>query len=201
MYTASLLISSLFALTATAKPLQHHHAMKHLKRDSFSGETFNIEICNNCPSDKHFGIYEITSAFQMLQTCDPVTIASGDSQTITAPYKALGQRLSGHAEWGTGGQWAPQALFEFGYSAYNGLEGTAYDLSLMQGCESDVGLAVYPILSGDANSSDCPDKICSDPGNCDPSQAWTNPDQVSDGSPADTVCYHGKMDFKVVFCP
>jgi hypothetical protein len=198
MYSSSLLLSALFALTATAKPINTN--LIERSSASSSPDTFNIEICNNCPADKHFGIYEITGSFQMLQTCDPVTVGQGESKTISAPYKGIGMRLSGHAEWGTGGQWAPQALFEFGYSEYNGLEGTAYDLSLMQGSESDVGLAVYPILSDDASSSDCPNKICY-PGNCDPSQGWTNPDQVSDGSPADTVCYHGKMDFKVVFCP
>ena len=30
---------------------------------------------------------------------------------------------------------------------------------------------------------------------------WTNPDQTGDGSPADTVCYKGKTDFRVEFCP
>jgi hypothetical protein len=198
MYTTSLLFSSLFALMATAKPINTNL----IERSSASSgsDTFNIEICNNCPSTKQFGIYQVSSSFQMNQMCDPVTIGQNQTQTISAPYKGIGMRLSGHAEWGTGGQWAHQALFEFGYSEYNGLAGTAYDLSLMEGTDSDVGLAVYPILSGDADSDDCPSKVCL-PGNCDASQGWTNPDQVSDGSPADTVCYHGKMDFKVVFCP
>lgn len=197
MYTSGWILTSLFALTATAIP--HGHGLRHAhKRDA---DTFNIEITNNCPSTKQFGIYSITSGFEMLQQCEPVSIDSNSTQTIAAPYKGLGMRLSGHAEWGVGGQWAPQALFEFGYSEYNGMEGTAYDLSMMEGCESDVGLAAYPQLSSEADSEDCPSKICTDPSKCDPSQAWTNPAQNLAGSPADTVCYHGKMDFKVVFCP
>lgn len=189
MYTAAWIISSLFALTATAKPIRHTH---HI-RDS---DTFNIEICNNCPATKQFGIYQVSGSFQMNQMCDPVSIDSNSTQTIQAPYKGIGMRLSGHADWGTGGQWAAQALFEFGYSEYNGLEGTAYDLSLMEGTDSDIGLAVYP----STDSEDCPSKVCH-PGDCDASQGWTSPDQVSSGSPADTVCYHGKTNFKVVFCP
>lgn len=193
MYSAGWLLS-LFALTATAIP--HNHGLRHAhqKRDA---ETFNIEITNNCPSTKQFAIYQITDAFAMLQQCEPVTIDSNCTQTIQAPYKGIGMRLSGQAELGPAGQWAPQALFEFGYSEYNGMEGTAYDLSMMDGCDKAIGLAAYPQPS----SEDCPDKICKDPSNCDPSQAWTNPGQNAQGSPADTVCYHGKMDFKVVFCP
>jgi hypothetical protein len=68
---------------------------------------------------------------------------------------------------------------------------------MIEGCESDVGLAAFPQLSND----DCPNKICAQPADCDPSQAWTKPDQSASGSSADTVCYHGKIDFKVVFCP
>jgi hypothetical protein len=181
MYTASLLISSLFALMATAAPV---------KRD----DTFNIEIVNNCDSSKQFGIYEVTSSYQPLQVCDPITVGEGQSQTIAAPYKGIGMRLSGHAEWGLAGVWKAQSLFEFGYSAYNGLEGTAYDISIMGGVASDVGMAVYP------SKTQCPSKKCT-LDSCNLSQAWTDPGQSADGSPADTVCYQGKMDFKIVFCP
>lgn len=181
MYTAAWLISSLFALTATASPI---------KRDN----TFNIEITNNCGSSKDFGIYEISSSFQAIQTCDPITIGQNETNTLAAPYNGVGLRLSAHAELGLAGVWLPQALFEFGYSEYNGLHGTAYDISIMEGSNDDVGLAVYP------SKSQCPSKKCS-PNDCDLSQGWTNPDQIQDGSPADTVCYDGKMDFKVVFCP
>lgn len=181
MYTASWLISSMFALMATAAPV---------KRD----DTFNIEITNNCPSSKDFGIYQVTSDYQPVKTCDPVTIGQNETQTIAAPYKEIGLRLTGHAEWGLAGVWKTQALFEFGYSEYNGLHGTAYDISIMEGGGEDVGLAVYP------SKSQCASKKCT-PDNCDLSQGWTNPDQIKDGSPADTICYDGKMDFKVVFCP
>lgn len=195
MYSASLLLSSLFALTATATPFKHSHMHTHnhiVERD----ETFAIEVTNNCPSTKHFGMYQITSAFAMVSKCEPLAIETNCTETFNAPYKDLGLRLSGHAEWGTAGQWAAQALVEFGYSEYDGTEGTAYNLSLMEGCEDDVGVAVYP----QNTSSDCASKKCY-PDDCPLSQGWTNPDQTSSGSLADTVCYHGKVDFKVVFCP
>ena len=193
MHTSGWIADSLSALTAIAIP--DGHGLRHAqKRDT---DTFNIDITNNCPFIKHFAIYQITSGFQLLQQSEPVSIDTNCTQTIAAPYKGLGMRLSGHAEWGVSDQWAPQALFEFGYSEYNGMDGTAYDLSMMEGCESDVGLAAYPQLSND----DCPNKICAKPADCDPSQAWTKPDQSASGSPADTVCYHGKTGFTVVFCP
>ena len=46
MYTTSFLLSSLFALTATAKPINTNL----IERSSASSgsDTFNIEICNNC---------------------------------------------------------------------------------------------------------------------------------------------------------
>lgn len=192
MYTTGWLLSSLFALTATAVPIDSSSSSLVQRSD----DTFNIEVCNQCSSTKHFGLYKVSGSFQMVESSESVTIASNGTQTITAPYKDIGLRLSGHAEWGTGGQWKAQALAEFGYSQMGDLDGTAYNLSLMEGCESDVGLAVYPQNTSD----DCPDKKCY-PDNCDSSQGWTNPDQTQDGSPADTVCYHGKTDFKVVFCP
>ena len=103
-------------------------------------------------------------------------------------------RLSGHAEWGTGGQWSPQALFEFGYSEYAGQKGTAYDLSVMEGSDGNIGIGAYP------HNKKCPSKTCF-PWDCPADQGWTSPGQTSIGSPADTVCYHGKTAFKVVFCP
>ncbi|KAM0724026.1 hypothetical protein Q7P37_001017 [Cladosporium fusiforme] len=192
MYTAGWLLSSLFALTATAIPIDNSNSLSRR-----SDDTFNIEIQNNCPSTKHFALYKVTSIFEMLSgSDDSVTLSTNETQTITAPYKDIGLRLSGHAEWGAAGQWKAQALAEFGYSNWSGQDGTAYDVSLMDGCEKDIGLAIYP----QTDSDDCPKKSCY-PGSCDASQGWTNPDQVDDGSPADTVCYHGKTDFKVVFCP
>jgi len=194
MYTAGWLLSSLFALTATASPIT-----KLAERSSSGSETISIEVCNQCSSTKHFGLYQITSAFNMLSHMNPVTIAANGTQRISAPYKETGMRLSGHADWGLAGQWKSQSLFEFGFSQYGDLEGTAYNLSMMDNSEDDEGLAVYPTVDGEA-CDECPSKICTS-GNCDLSQAWTNPDQTADGSPADTVCYKGKAAFKVVFCP
>jgi hypothetical protein len=135
----------------------------------------------------------------MLERSKPVNIAHKQMHTIVALYKDLGMRLSGHAEWGTSRQWAHQALFEFGYSEYKGIGGSAYNLSVMEGSDMDVGVGVYPIPNGNG-SKQCPSKTCF-PWDCPLDQGWTNPDQTKNGSPADTVCYHGKTDFKVVFCP
>jgi hypothetical protein len=200
MYTARLLLSSLLALTApvTATPLTHHKH-KHAHRSSDTSDTFSIEICNQCSSTKHFGMYQITSAFQMLERMNPLTMSSNSTQTISAPFKDTGMRISARAELGVAAQWEHQALFEFGYSEYNGLSGTAYDISIMEGSEDAVGVAVYPTVDGEA-CEECPSKVCS-PGNCAASQGWTQPDQETNGSPADTVCYKGKAAFKVVFCP
>ena len=118
------------------------------------------------------------------------SIAAGSKGTIAAPYSGIGMRLSATAGDGAAAQWSAQALFEFGYSEYNGIAGSAYDLSVMGG---DVGLAVYP------ENTECPSKKCT-PSDCAPDQGWTNADQVEDGSPADTVCYHGKTNFNVVWC-
>jgi hypothetical protein len=201
MYTARLLLSSLIALTATvtATPVTHHKHKHAHPRSSDTSDTFSIEICNQCPGTKHFGMYQITSAFQMLERMDPLAMPSNTTQTISAPFKDTGMRISAHAEKGVAAQWENQALFEFGYSQYNGLDGTAYDVSIMEGSDDDVGVAVYPTVDGEA-CEECPSKVCS-PGNCAASQGWTQPDQETNGSPADTVCYKGKAAFKVVFCP
>jgi hypothetical protein len=173
MYTSSVFLTSLFALMATATPIDN----TLIQRGSES--TFNINVWNNCPFTKQF--------------------APKQTHTIVAPYNDIGMRLSGHAEWGTDRQWEHQALFEFGYSQYNGQDGTAYNLSLMTGTDLDIGLGAYPISNGNG-SDQCPSKTCF-PWDCPLAQGWTNPDQTKDGSPADTVCYKGKTDFKVVFCP
>jgi hypothetical protein len=194
MYTSKLFFASLFALMATATPIDN----TLVERGSES--TFNINVWNNCPFTKQFALYQIDGSFNMIERSKPVNIASRKMQTIVAPYKDLGMRLSGHAEWGTAGQWAPQALFEFGYSEYNGVSGSAYDISIMlPGSDKDIGVGVYPIPNGNG-SKQCPSKTCF-PWDCPLDQGWTNPDQTKNGSPADTVCYHGKTDFKVVFCP
>jgi len=104
-------------------------------------------------------------------------------------------KSDGTADQGCAAQWNPQALFEFGYSEYAGQSGTAYDLSLMQGSDPSIGLSVNPLGGGPS----CPSKSCS-PTNCPPGQGWTNPDQVDEGSPGDTVCYQGQQNFEVTWC-
>lgn len=150
-----------------------------------------ISIQNNCASDLSFGVFSISSSFAMSAIGSSVPIAAGSSGSISAPFSLIGGRLSATADQGTAAQWDAQALFEFGYSSYGGMDGTAYDLSVMGG---NTGVAVYP------SNPACPSKVCN-PGNCAADQGWTNPDQVNQGSPADTVCYHGKTNFKVVWCP
>jgi hypothetical protein len=157
MYTTYYLLSALLALTATASPVanyHHKHMHAHSPRSTDSSpsiyttsdDTFSIEICNQCSSTKHFGLYQITSAFQMLERMDPLSLPSNTTKSISAPFKDTGMRLSAHAEWGVAKQWEHQALFEFGYSEYDGLVGTAYDVSIMDGSENDVGVAVYPTV-------------------------------------------------------
>ncbi|KAK3698027.1 hypothetical protein LTR37_017143 [Vermiconidia calcicola] len=187
MYARQVLPTLLLALTATALPLNSTLEIR-------GEDTFALHVHNNCPFDKSFAIYEITADFSMNEITAPKNIPSGGHRKIRAPFHGLGMRLSGHAEWGTAGQWQPQALFEFGYSAYGGNEGTAYDLSVMEGSDGDIGIGAWP------RNEQCASKICF-PWDCPPDQGWRNPDQINIGSPADTVCYHGKTSFKVVFCP
>lgn len=186
-------LTSLLALTATATPINTTLTPRN------SENTFNIKLKNNCPFTKQFALYQITANFQMLERSKPLNLAPKKSTNLSAPFKDLGMRLSGHAEWGVAGQWKAQALFEFGYSQYAGQEGTAYDLSVMEGSDGDIGVGVWPVPNG-KGSGKCPGKICF-PWDCKPDQGWTSPGQVDQGSPADTVCYEGKTDFEVVFCP
>jgi hypothetical protein len=194
MYTTSVFLTSLFALMAAATPIDNTLVQRS------SESTFNINVWNNCPFTKQFALYQIIyPEYKMIERSTPVNISPKQMHTIVAPYNDIGMRLSGHAEWGTDRQWEHQALFEFGYSQYNGQDGTAYNLSLMTGTDLDIGLGAYPISNGNG-SDQCPSKTCF-PWGCPLAQGWTNPDQTKDGSPADTVCYKGKTDFEVVFCP
>lgn len=160
---------------------------------------FKIHLWNNCPFPKAFAIYSVTPSFKMLQHTPTVNLAHGESHTFHPRFHAIGMRLAGHAERGVDGQWMNQALFEFGYSKYAGKEGTAYDVSIMEGSDRDIGVGAYPI-SNPKGSGKCRDFTCF-PWYCPPNQGWTKPEQDRLGSPADTVCYEGKTDFKVVFCP
>jgi hypothetical protein len=212
MHIKSLALAALTVLTTAIPTTKHHTHHPHLQAYtevettevasttlSPRNETFNLVVINRCKWTKQFALYEITSDFQMLQRSTPVNIPTNGQRVIKAPYRATGMRLSGHAEWGTAGQWQPQALFEFGYSEYMGMEGSAYNLSVMEGSDEDVGVRVWPIGNG-KGSGKCQRKTCW-PTNCPPDQGWRNPNQVDLGSPADTVCYKGKTAFRVVFCP
>lgn len=70
---------------------------------------------------------------------------------------------------------------------------------MMQGSDQKVGVKIEPLANGNG-SEDCEVKYCM-LGFLPLHMCWTDPDQVADGSPADTVCYKGKTDFKVTFCP
>lgn len=189
MLTSGLALISLLAITAIASPLSYSNQTLATRDD-----TFAIHVHNQCGWTKEVALYQITSAWKMVQMSKPTNIGSGKWLQINAPFHATGMRLSGHAEKGTAWQWSPQALFEFGYSSYAGKEDTAYDLSVMAGSDGNIGIGVYPA------SGKCESKTCF-PWDCPASQGWTNPDQTDAGSPADTVCYEGKTAFKVVFCP
>lgn len=193
MQLTTVVVGASMALMAHAIPFhEHKHAHLHHER---SADSFPIHITNNCGSDKSFALYQITPDFAMNQMSDPRTIPSGETHTLHAPFTATGLRLSGNADWPIGDQWNAQALAEFGYSAYSGMTGTAYDLSFMEGSDPSIGASITP------NNGQCSPKTCTTPTDCSTSQAWTNEDQVDDGSPADTVCYQGKTGFSVTWCP
>lgn len=186
MHFTALLATAALALTAFASPAGKPH--KH--------DTFELHVVNQCHFSKSVALYQVTKKFKMLQRSPVHNLASGQSTIINAAYHAKSMRLSGHAERGVGGQWGAQALFEFGHSVYNKQDGTAYNLSVMEGSDGDIGIGAYPINA----PGDCPAKTCFT-WDCPASQGWTSPSQVNSGSPADTVCCHGKQNFKVVFCP
>ncbi|KAM3424748.1 hypothetical protein BST61_g6732 [Cercospora zeina] len=151
--------------TAYAAPADIYSSLNTRNDDN---DAFKIHVHNNCPWTKQFALYQITPSFGMKEMSKPLNIASKNSSVIEAPYKALGMRLSGHAEWGTAGQWKHQALFECGYAAmeYGGasLAGTAYDASVMKGSDADIGIGIYPIPNG-KGSKTCESKTCF-PWNC-----------------------------------
>ena len=186
MYTVGLAVASVLALTASAVPHASQHQHKHRSISSRDTNNFALHVHNQCQDTQTFAVYQITSDYQVQQQSASATINPGESNTIMAPFYETGLRLATDASISD-----TQALFEFGYSTYAGNEGTAYDISVMGG---DIGVAVYP------RDRACASKYCT-PTNCALSQGWTSAAQVNDGSPADTTCYEGKTDFKVVFCP
>ncbi|WPH03452.1 Hypothetical protein R9X50_00633200 [Acrodontium crateriforme] len=150
-------------------------------------ETFNIKVINSCAHDQPIGVFRINPDFSTSTLTPMTTIASGQSHNLTVPYKEIGLRIATNEN-----QFTAQPLFEFGYSGWGDVEGTAYDLSMMSGLIT--GMKATP-----ANPL-CEAKQC-DSLICKLASAWTNADQTADGSPADTVCYHGKTDFTVEYCP
>jgi len=196
--TLSALLALAASTTTLATPLSYNSTTTLASRDD--PNTFNLHVWNNCHFTKEVALYSVTADFKMLQRSPPTNIAPGHSITIAAPFHDSGMRLSGHAEWGTDGQWRPQALFEFGYSTYAGQEGTAYDLSLMEGSDKDIGMGAYPVPNGHGSAS-CRSLTCF-PWFCPGNQGWLTPEQNDVGAAApDTVCYKGRSDFKIVYCP
>ncbi|KAK0256784.1 hypothetical protein LTR91_000233 [Friedmanniomyces endolithicus] len=196
--TLSALLALAASTTTLATPLSYNSTTTLASRDD--PNTFSLHVWNNCHFTKEVALYSVTSDFKMLQRSLPTNIAPGHSIAIAAPFRDSGMRLSGHAEWGTDGQWRPQALFEFGYSTYAGQEGTAYDLSLMEGSDKDIGMGAYPVPNGHGSGT-CESKTCF-PWFCPGSQGWLDPAQNDVGASApDTVCYKGRSDFKIVYCP
>lgn len=188
MQITQLAFASLLAASAIAAPVESNATLE--SRD----ETFNLQIWNNCKFTKEVAIHGVWGGPQ--NYWKPTNIAPGKSITMQAPFRDVGMRLVGHAEWGLDGQFKVQALFEFGYSTYAGKEGTAYDLSLMHGSDGDIGMGAYPIDNGQGSAS-CESKTCF-PWQCPVDQGWLDPNQPYG---ADTVCYQGKADFKIVYCP
>jgi len=198
MHAFTIAAASLAALAPLVQAVPFAHSPSHSHRHAHSVKprdqgTFDLTVHNNCTSTKTFGLYQVSSSYQMIEMSDPIAIEPGSSSCIQAPFSEIGMRLSGTADQGCDGQWAAQTLFEFGYSEYLSMSGTAYDLSVMQGSVPE-GIAAYP------GTDLCESKYCSASG-CSLAQAWTSPVQEGQGSPADTVCYQGKQNFEVVWCP
>ncbi|KAK3626893.1 hypothetical protein LTR56_019519 [Elasticomyces elasticus] len=193
MHFSASTLSAVLALAAStaATPLSYNSTI-----ESRDPNTFKLHVWNNCKFVKMAAIYSVTSDFKMVQHSTPTNIQPGKISTINAPFRESGMHLSGHAEWGTDGQWRNQALFEFGYSTYAGKEGTAYDISIMQGSDPDIGMGAYPIPNG-RGSGKCLSKTCF-PWLPAGSGGWLYPEQNDVGENApDTVCYT-KTDFKVI---
>jgi hypothetical protein len=139
MYTPNfkqVLLGVLLTFTATATPTTAPSNNTIAALDT----TFNLFVLNKCGWTKSIATYEVTSDFQMIQRSNPQNVAQWETMTIPVDFYSTGMRLSGHAEKGTAWQWNQQGLFEWGYSSYNGQEGTAYDLSVMQGGTEDVNV-------------------------------------------------------------
>merc|ERR1712230_267645 len=96
---------------------RRHHGLQHAARDTTleaRDDTYTLHVHNQCSDTKYFGLFEITSDFQMNSKCEPTEIAAGGDAQISANYKDIGLRLSATADQGAAAQWAPQSLAEFG---------------------------------------------------------------------------------------
>nr|POE82366.1 hypothetical protein CFP56_72514 [Quercus suber] len=175
---SGLALASLLAIGAIASPISR-------RQDA----TFNINVVNSCGNDLNLGVFTLNES-GVSQTADTQTVsANGGTATFVADFNAVSQRLS---TMDVNNQFSAQSLFEFGYSAFGGITGTAYDLSLIGA--STPGMQVVP-----ANSN-CETKTCT--GSSFPvDQCWTNADQWNIGSPADSTCSFGPTDFTVTYCP
>jgi hypothetical protein len=198
MHFSTITAASFAALAHLVHAGPHGHSHLHARKHAHAVEarddsTFDLTVHNNCSTTKSFGLFQISPSFEMIEMSEAVELEPGTSACIQAPFSEIGMRLSGTADKGCDGQWEAQTLFEFGYSAWSDLTGTAYDLSVMEGSEPE-GIAAYP------GTSECESKVCLASG-CSLAQAWTDAAQEGDGSPADTVCYKGKQNFQVVWCP
>ena len=161
-------------------------------------QDINLFIHNMCKDTKTFAIYQVSQG-QMLLRSSKLPLAYDSNGTLRSSYKLEGVRLSSNGDWPLDMHWSSQSLFEYGYSTYAGLEGVAYDLSMIGDSQELVGIAVQPLENG-RGSGECPAKICI-PGECDPTRGWTHETQEAAGSPADTACFKGSTDFKVTYCP
>ncbi|KAI6827986.1 hypothetical protein KC342_g9749 [Hortaea werneckii] len=64
---------------------------------------------------------------------------------------------------------------QFGYSGWSGVEGIAYDVSMMTGSDKKVGVKIEP-LDNCNGSHECEVKVCTEQNGFPLSQCWTNPD-------------------------
>lgn len=186
---AKLALASMLATSIAALPVSVVQTRDDGGEDTTDAtNNFSIHVINKCAHAQPAGIFRINPDYSTTTLTPLTTIAAKTgTHTFTAPFNGVGLRLAVKQD-----QFAAQDLFEFGHSSYAGKQGTAYDLSLFGG--TAMGMKVVP------SNGACETKICTSK-SCPHNQAWTNPDQKNEGSPADTVCYQGKINFTVTYCP
>ena len=117
--------------------------------------TFNVHVYNNCAWVKTVSLLQ-DDGNAMVQLSASTSLEQKDGVAIPVGFYATGLRISGLADLGTAGEWAAQALFEFSYShdAQYNTWGTSYDLSIMPGSDSGVGIGAWPY------DPTCESKVC-----------------------------------------